>query len=184
MTKSWPVLASDEPGWEKSAVSQVNSLELGKGLACIETRLRPLRGSDVARPARRWARAAVQTIDETRWRLPFFVQMTDKLGGSGEWADFAVRHNWDTVKSPDWTKAAMALKPLSAETFDSWKAVVREIIREQVADFHLLPEWATQRMTAEANGRGTPGQIQNAILDDIVSALKHLVPEPVLNEGC
>ena len=32
-------------------------------------------------------------------------------------------------------------------------------------------------MTAESNGRGTPGEIQNAILDDIVSALKRLVPE-------
>jgi hypothetical protein len=177
MAKMWPVLASDEPGWEKAAVSEVNGLELGKGLAFIKTRLRPLRGSDVALPARRWAKAAVQTIDETRWRFPFFVQMVDELGGSDAWADFAIVHNWDTVKYPDWTKTAMALKPLSVETFDSWKAVVREIIREQVTDFHLLPEWATQRMTAEANGRGTPGEIQNAILDDIVSALKRLVPE-------
>jgi hypothetical protein len=177
MAKMWPVLASDEPGWEKAAVSQVDGLELGKRLACLKTRLRPLRGSDVALPARRWARAAVQTIDETRWRLPFFVQMTDKLGGSDEWAEFATLHNWGTVEYPDWTKAAMALQPLSVETFDSWKAVVREIIREQMADFHLLPEWATQRMTAESNGRGTPGEIQNAILDDIISALKRLVPE-------
>ncbi len=177
MTKTWPVLASDEPGWEKAAVSQVNRLELGKGLAFFETRLRPLRGSDVALPARRWAKAAVQTIDETRWRVRFFVHLVDELGGSSDWADFAVRHNWDVTKRPDWTKVALALKPLSAETFDSWKVVVREIIREQVADFHLLPEWTTQRMTAEANGRDTPGEIQNAILDDIVSTLKRLVPE-------
>ena len=177
MTKTWPVLASDEPGWEKAAVSQMNRLELGKGLAFMETRLRPLRGSDVALPARRWARAAIQAIDETRWRFPFFVQMVDELGGDNAWADFAVQRHWDTVKSPGWTQAAMSLKPLSAETFDSWKVVVRELIREQVTDFHLFPEWATQRMTAEANGRDTPGHIQNAILDDIISALKRLVPE-------
>lgn len=103
--------------------------------------------------------------------------MVDKLGGSSDWADFAMLHNWDVMESPDWTKAAIALKPLSAETFDSWKAVVRELIREQVKDYHLLPEWTTQRMTAQASGRDTPGEIQNAILDDIVSALKRLVPE-------
>ena len=84
---------------------------------------------------------------------------------------------WDLSEYPSWVFDAMALKPFSADSFDEWKAVVRQIIREQVADFHLLPEWATQRMTGEASGRGTPGEIPNAILDDIVSALKRLIPK-------
>lgn len=177
MTTMWPVIASDESGWEKSAVEEIKRLGLGERLAFLKTRLRPLRGSDVALPARRWAKAAIQTIDETRWRFPFFVNMAEQLGGSGAWADFAVSHNWDIKKYPDWVKDALALKTFSVATFDDWKAVVRDIIREQVPDFHLLPEWATQRATAEANGRNTPGEIQNAILDDIVSALKRLAPE-------
>lgn len=179
MKNMWPVLAKDEPGWENDAVDQVNRLELGKRLKFLKTQLKQLRGSDVALPARRWARAAVRTIDETRWRFPFYVGMIDKLGGSSAWATFAMENNWDTENYPEWVKATMALKPLTVETFDSWKAVVREIIREQMPDFHLLPEWSTQRMTAEANGRNTPGEIQNAILDDIVSALKRMAPEAV-----
>lgn len=176
-TNMWPVVANAEPGWEKSAVEEIKRLGLGEGLAFLKTRLRPLRGSDVGLPARRWAKAAIQTIDETRWRFPFFVNMMKQLGGSDAWVDFAMRYNWDIKKYPDWVKAALALKTFSVATFDDWKVVVREIIREQVPDFHLLPEWATQRATAEANGKSSPGEIQNAILDDIVSALKRLAPE-------
>lgn len=176
MNSMWPVIAKEEPGWEKIATDQVIKLELGKGLTRFKTPLRRVRGSDIHLPARRWAKAAVHAIDETRWKAPFFLHMVKKLGGSDEWAAFSVMHGWDLADYPSWVSSATKLEPLSVNTFDSWKAVIREIIREQVADFHLLPEWATQRMTAEANGRNTPGQIQNAILDDIVSALKRLVP--------
>lgn len=176
MNTMWPVIAKEEPGWEKSATEQVVQLELGKGLTRFKSPLRKVRGSDIHLPARRWAKAAVRAIDKTRWKAPFFLHMVDKLGGSDGWAAFSVRHGWDLADYPSWVPSATKLQPLSAETFDSWKVVVREIIREQVPDFQLLPEWATQRITAEASGRGTPGEIQNAILDDIVSALKRLVP--------
>jgi hypothetical protein len=43
-------------------------------------------------------------------------------------------------------------------------------------DFHTQPEWANQRRTAVANERDSVGEIQNAILDDIVSALARLAP--------
>jgi hypothetical protein len=66
---------------------------------------------------------------------------------------------------------------LNGQSFDAWKGVVRQLIRESVPNFHLLPDWTTQRMTSEANGRATAGEIQNAILDDIVSALKRLAPD-------
>ena len=104
----------------------------------------------------------------------------NELGGPDGWAEFAVNKGWDTAKRPHWVSQSLQLKPFSEKTFNEWKSVVRQLIRESVPDFHLLPEWSTQRMTAEANGRNTPGEIQNAILDDIVSALKRLVPD----EGC
>lgn len=173
----WPVIGREEAGWEKFAVDQISELGLGKGAPKFKSPLRKVRGSDVHLPARRWARAAVRAIDETRWKAPFFFHMVNKLGGSGEWASFSIKRGWDFADFPSWVPSATKLEPLSEKTFDSWKVVVREIIREQVTDFHLLPEWATQRLTAEANGRGTPGEIQNAILDDIISALKRLVPE-------
>lgn len=177
MTNMWPVMAENKPGWEKSAVEEMNELGLGEKLAFLKTRLRPVRGSDVALPARRWAKCAIRTIDETRWRFPLFVGMIRDLGGTEAWVSFASQYNWDIRPFPDWVKPAMALKEFSVATFDDWKVVVREIIREQTPDFHLRPEWVTQRATAAANGRTTPGEIQNAILDDIVSALKRLAPD-------
>ena len=50
------------------------------------------------------------------------------------------------------------------------------LIREQVPDFHKAPVWESQRNTARRNCRDTRGEIQNAILDDIVSALRRLAP--------
>ncbi len=173
----WPVLADTRPGWEKNAADEISRLELGKNLSRFTTRLRKLRGSDIHLPGRRWAKAAVSAIDETRWRLPFFVHMVNELGGHNEWAEFAVNRGWAVVDCPSWISSAMKLKPFSVTTYDNWKVVVREIIRDQVPDFHLLSEWATQRATAEANGKGSAGEIQNAILDDIVSALKRFAPE-------
>jgi hypothetical protein len=177
MKTLWPVIAREEPGWEKTAANQIAGLELGKGMIKFKSPLRKVRGSDVQLPGRRWAKAAVRTIDETRWKVPYFFHMVNKLGGSDEWASWSIRHGWDIEDYPSWVLSATKLEPFSVETYDSWKALVREIIREQVPDFHLLPDWATQRATAEANGRGTPGEIQNAILDDIVSALKRLAPD-------
>jgi hypothetical protein len=177
MKTLWPVIAREEPGWEKTAANQIAELELGKGMIKFKTPLRKVRGSDVQLPARRWAKAAVRTIDETRWRAPMFSHLLEKLGGSEQWANFSIERGWELADYPSWVVPATRLEPFSVETYDSWKAVVREIIREQVTDFHLLPEWATQRASAEANGRNTPGEIQNAILDDIVSALKRLAPE-------
>lgn len=177
MKGTWPVIASEEPGWEKTALDQIEKLELGKGLSAFKTRLKRVRGSDVNLPARRWARAAVRTIDETRWRLPFFMQLVKELGGTDEWAEFAVSRRWSLAKRPNWVTPSMKLALFSQKSFNEWKSVVRQLIRESVPDFHLLPEWSTQRMTCEANGRTTPGEIQNAILDDIVSALKRLAPD-------
>ena len=178
MNKLWPVYAKDEPGWEKAAVARVAKLELGKRLAIWETRLRPVRGSDIDLPARRWAKAAVRTIDETRMQWQIIVHLMRELGGSGAWAEFAVKHNWDIEPPPVWAAACMKLKPFSAETLKDWKDVIRQMIREQIPEFHLLPEWRTQRSSAEAAGRDTPGEISNAILDDICSALKQFLPKP------
>jgi hypothetical protein len=177
MNTLWPTVAAEDPGWEKSALDEIANLELGKGVAKFKSSLRNVRGSDVNLPARRWAKAAVRTIDETRWRAPLFFHFVNKLGGSMQWASFSINRGWDIEDYPSWAISATRLEPFSLQTYDSWKAVVRDIIREQVPDFHLRPEWATQRATAAANGRDTPGEIQNAILDDIVSSLKRLAPE-------
>jgi len=172
-------MAKDKPGWEKDAAEHVAKLGLGEGLRVFRSPLRKVRGSDVNLPARRWAKAAVTTIDETRWRIHFIVYLLKELGGSEAWADFSIRNGWDLLNQPEWVASAIKLEPFSMKSVQDWKLVVRQIIREQVPNFHDLPEWTTQRHSAEASGRDTIGEIQNAILDDIVSALQRLAPESV-----
>ena len=177
MRSLWPVMGTDKASWEIRAKETLNDLGLGSGLIMTESQLRELRGSDEGRPARQWARQAIRTIDETRWNVTFFNYIMDKLGGVDAWVDYSIDRGWEMAKEPEWTMPAANLPPLSRNSLEHWKPVVRDLIREQVPDFHLKPEWSTQRSTCEANGRGTPGQIQNAILDDIVSAVKSLAPD-------
>ena len=172
----WPVMAHANENWQNT-MNHLRSLGLGKITSIIKTKLREVRGSDVDLPARRWAKESIRVIDETRWKTNCFASLMHQLGGLDEWADFAIKHGWDIEALPSWVSEISTLKPFSVATFDEWKVVVRKIIREEVPNFHQLPEWATQRMTAASNGRNTPGEIQNAILDDIVSALKRLVPK-------
>lgn len=171
----WPVLAKDEPGWEAKAQETITNLKLGERLSGLKTQLRNAQGVDATRPARVWAKAAVATIDHSRWRLQYIHHVIQELGGNEGWADFAVGHGWDLGTMPEWLKGVTSLKPLSMETLKEWKQVVRAMIREQMPDFHERPEWANQRLSAEARGRGTVGVIQNAILDDITSALGTLM---------
>jgi hypothetical protein len=53
---------------------------------------------------------------------------------------------------------------------------MRDMIRQQLPDFHTRPEWKNQRSTAAQGARNTVGEVQNAILDDIASALKRIAP--------
>ncbi len=68
-TMLWPLLASVEPGWEGRAAERLRRLELGKGLEVLRTSFRAARGTDENYPARKWAKAAVRTLEETRRRL-------------------------------------------------------------------------------------------------------------------
>ena len=86
---------------------------------------------------------------------------------------------------PQWVEDAFQLPAFCTGTAKDWGKVIREMIREQVAEFHTLPEWETQRNTARQGGRDGRGEIQNAILDDIMSALKGIAPAAKMpNPGC
>ncbi len=173
----WPVMANYQPGWEKAAILRVSELDLGACMRTIHVRFRSMKGTDANLPARRWAKAAVRAAEETRWRIYMVGQLIRDFGSSGAFADFCIESGWEIGNDPDWVKAVVELKLFSQESLANWKPVVREIIRNQVNDFHTLPEWRTQRNTAAANGKDSKGEIQNAILDDIVSALAKLAPE-------
>jgi hypothetical protein len=176
----WPVLASEEAGWEKDALRHIADLKLGADRMGINVRFRKARGTDANLPARLWAKAAVRTIEETQFRILSFGQVLREFGSQGALADFCLETNWRIGEQPEWVHDASGLKIFSRESLPSWKLAVRKLIREQIPDFHTRPEWTTQRNTAAASGRATPGEIQNAILDDITSALVRLVPDSIM----
>jgi hypothetical protein len=172
----WPVLASEEAGWEKDTVRRVAELDLGANLQIFKVRFRRARGTDANLPARLWAKAAVRVAEETRWRMFTFAQLGSDFDSSEAFADFCVEAGWRLGSRPKWINSAAELEVFSQATLPKWKRVIRQIIREAMPDFHTQPEWANQRRTAVANERDSVGEIQNAILDDIVSALARLAP--------
>jgi hypothetical protein len=149
---------------------KLESLQLGSGLELLRTRFRQTRGADENYPARQWAKAAVRTVEETRWRYISFAEY------SGEFEQMMMEGKIDLAATPEWVTGALKLPPFSSVTARDWGKVIREMIREQASDFHTLPEWSGQRNTARQNCRDSRGEIQNAILDDIVSALRRLAP--------
>ena len=176
-TQFWPVMADHEPGWEKEALQRVSALELGADLKIYEVHFRKARGTDANLPARRWAKAAVRTIEATRLRLLSFGALIREFGSNQALADFCMVTGWQIGEQPEWVRKIAGLKRFSRESLPDWKLAVRKMIREQMSDFHARPEWSTQRNTAVVSGRKAPGEIKNAILDDITSALERLVPD-------
>jgi len=170
----WPVLANDDPGWAEKAAKQIAGLELGAELQVWQARFRQARGADANLPARLWAKAAVRTLEQTRLRYLFFAKLARDFGSAKAFAQFWVQTGWETNSIPSWAENITDLGEFSAESLPKWKRAVREMIREQVPDLHSRPEWSTQRNSAEARGRGTPGEIRCAILDDICSALDRI----------
>jgi hypothetical protein len=174
----WPVLASEETGWEREAARRVAALELGAGLQWLKVRFRQARGTDANLPARVWAKAAVRTLEAARQQHLLFGALRDRFGSLKALATFCAEAGWAVGKSPPWVALAAGLAPFSTVSLPEWKPVIRALIREQMPEFHTRPEWSNQRNTASHNGRNTVGEIQNAILDDISSALSRLAPGP------
>jgi len=175
----WPVMAKYDSHWEKTAMKRVAQLDLGGALECVHVRFRQVRGTDANLPARRWAKTAVRVAEQTRCRFILIGGIVRDFGSTDAFVDFCFELGWEICDCPEWVNSVMKLKQFSQETLRDWKPVVRDLIRHQVADFHLLPEWQTQRNTATANGKTSRGEIQNAILDDIVSALGKLAPKGI-----
>jgi hypothetical protein len=166
----WPLLVSTTSSWQKSAAQQLKGLELGKDLEVFQVRFEEARGADENYPARQWAKAAVRAIEETRWRFLTYGQYRD------EFQQIVFAGRAALAKMPLWAGQSCRLGPLSKKTAPAWAKVMREMIRQQAPNFHTLPEWINQRRTAARSGRDTVGEIQNAILDDMASALKRIAP--------
>lgn len=172
----WPVLAGGKPGWERKLADDVEKMELGADLPMLRTPFREARGSEGHLPGRRWAKAAVRVILETQLRVMTLGALAKEFGPGHELADWAVGAGWHMEDPPSWMKAALGLKPLSKPALPDWRRVVRDVIRQQMPDFHQHPDWERQRETEGRRGRVKTGDLQNAILDDISSALASITP--------
>jgi hypothetical protein len=145
-------------------------------MAFFKARFRQPRGAEINLPARTWAKAAVRTIEETRFRFLAFGSLMKGFGSAEALTDYCMETGWDFGQSADWVNDVTKLGIFSVESLPAWKRAIRKIIRQQMPDFHTRSEWATQRASAIARGRDTRGEVQNAILDDICSALERLAP--------
>jgi hypothetical protein len=179
----WPVVTDGSPGWEKRAAERLKKLDLGADLDFYRSRLRQPRGADECLPARKWAKAALRTIEDTRFRFMILGDLSKGFESADAIIEFMSEAGWEFQALPDWSKVACELGAFSAKTLPAWKRVTRKMIREQMPNFHERPEWATQRASAIARGRGTPGEIKNAILDDICSALERIAPPAKLRKS-
>lgn len=168
---AWPLLGSREPDWARGAAVRIESLQLGSGPELFHTRFRQPRGSDENHPARQWAKQAVRVLEETRLRRAIYADYRS------EFEDLILEGKIDRTDFPGWVDAALKVPVFSSASARQWGQVIREMIREQAPDFHTAPEWSNQRNNAKRNCRDSRGEIQNAILDDIVSALSRLAPE-------
>jgi hypothetical protein len=165
---------SAKSSWQTAAAQQLQGLELGKELEVLQVRFESARGPDENYPARQWAKAAVRTLEETRRRFIMYGEYRD------EFQQIIFAGKAELAEIPRWAGAACRLPLLSKETARAWGSVIRDMIRQQIPDFHTRPEWQNQRKTAAYSGRNTAGEIRNAILDDIVSALRRIAPRATL----
>jgi len=166
----WPMLGSREPGWARRAAARLESLQVGRNLECLRARFREARGADENYPARQWAKAAVRMLEDTRRRFIIYADYKE------EFREMILDGKMELAPAPRWVDEVLQLRAFSSATARQWGKVVREMIREEMPDFHTAPEWQNQRNTAKQSCRDSPGEIRNAILDDISSALTRIAP--------
>ncbi len=176
----WAILVSDDTEKGKADLSRIAELDLGAELREIHVRFRKARGSDENYPARRWAKGAVRVAETTRWRLRVLSALIRDFHPSDAFREYCWDSGWDLEYPEDFRFWMTELPPFSSQTLEQWKPVVRGIVKEQIPHFERSSDWETQRRTAKARGRHTLGEVQGAILDDIVSALGTIAP----NEKC
>jgi len=155
----WPIVIDANTGWEKETLARFEKLGLGQDIRDIDPLFRKAGGCDENYPARRWAKAAVRCVNRTRFlqrQLVSRKDSVDKKLGQG---------TWKRGVEPVWVSETKDLPDYSIQTRPKWADVIRKMIREELPEFHLRTEWKKER------SRNTKGEIQCAILDDIISAL-------------
>jgi hypothetical protein len=167
----WPVVADTQPGSNVEMLARLDELGLGKDIPPqIEPSFRKARGCDENHPARHWAKAAVRCVNTTRFWQRQLVSRKDSVDKKFE------QGTWKRGIEPAWVSEVKNLPDYSNQSRAKWADVIRTMIREELPEFHLQTEWANQRNSCKKRNRGSKGEIQNTIFDDIISALKTITP--------
>lgn len=117
-------------------------------------------------PANVYARAIVHAVISNRNLVPICCQQQ-------QWRAFDRKEGVRTVilPFPKYVEGLGLLPPLSpASVMDYWRKG-KEIIREEMPEFHLRPEWASYHGRSYTTG-AKAGAVQNAIFKDILIALR------------
>ena len=174
---SWPIEAAVDDNWSV-IVERLKKLKLGQDESVhrVSPQFYPAQGDDAQLPARWWAKQAVRCLThtkDTQKRLSKFP--AERL--------LRKRCRIAPVPVPAWAMKARTLPDFSSDpkVLSQWASLIREMIREQVPDFHNREEWARYRANSRTHSKKlgaspTKGAIQNAIIDDIVAALKTIAP--------
>jgi hypothetical protein len=133
----WPVATNTQPGSNEEMLARLNGLFLGKDIPPqIEPSFRKARGCDENYPARRWAKAAVRCVNTTRFMQSQLVSRKDSVDKNLE------QGTWKRGVEPAWVSKAKDLPDFlqTPNVRKQWADVIREMIRQELPDFHTRPQ--------------------------------------------
>ncbi len=170
----WPVIASTNPKWRRIAEQTLSTLNFGS--ETLYARVKPALAFDEHVPARRWARAAFETLEDNRCRLADPGEIERRL------MFLRCDHEVQLRPVPPWAAAAGRLPPFSIRTAKKWAALSREMIRDEVPQLETHPDWAPVGRRF-LHLKTTAGLVRNKVLDAIGSAMCSLAREALPKTG-
>lgn len=166
----WPFLVSAERSCLDTINATLDRIQLGGTEEPFRCKFRTTRGADADYPSRQWAKAAVRCIEETRVRhLSAFAVKQDFF-------DVMWARRLTLEDSRPWVTSAMKLPAFTRSAVRGWARVVRTLVRYEMPQFHACEEWTQLGEALRRKGHNGIGRFQNAVLDDIVAALRTIAP--------
>lgn len=167
-----PVLACIAPGWKTAAVQNMDKLGLGTEIARGHFKETAYR--DDFHPCRKWARLAVESLESNKVALGMHAEVSRYLVSTQQ-TSVVLR------PLPTWVCHCADLPPYSKASAPQWGRLAREMIREQVPEFHEHHDFRELVSNAKTRMRHEPGAasrrvgtLQNAILDRISETIESI----------
>lgn len=167
-----PVLACIAPGWKTAAVQNMEKLGLGTEIARGHFKETAYR--DDFHPCRKWARLAVESLESNKVALGMHAEVCRYLESTQQ-------SSVVLGPLPSWVYNCVDLPPYSKASARQWGRLAREMIREQVPEFHEHQDFRDLVSNAKTRMRHEPGAasrrvgtLQNAILDRIAETIESI----------